>query len=168
MKTLLEKLRNDPELTKWADLAVKRFIPLCCAEVSLQTLLEACDYTEANIAPRMASGLCGGMSGNKGTCGAPIGAGMAIGLKHGRDTAHEDKAPAASRVSLMMRELTREYGSTNCFGLIHVDLGTDEGKKQFEEDKSLNRICKPMVRDAVLLSLWAINASDAEIAAATP
>jgi C_GCAxxG_C_C family probable redox protein len=110
-------------------------------------LLAVCQESgiENAAIPRIASGFGGGIGGTGAVCGAVVGAVMAIGLKHGRDAASEDRFGTW--------RLVQEMGHICCHELTGVDLSTEEGQKQFWSSDVPIRVCLPAGGTAYRLTL---------------
>ena len=93
----------------------------------------------------------GGMARLGATCGAVTGALMVIGLKHGKARPEDDDA------KLKTYALTREFverfkakhGTIVCRELLGCDIGTEEGKRFFDENKYEETRCAKFVAGAV-------------------
>ena len=100
------------------------------------------------------SGPFGAGMGRMGeTCGALTGAGMVIGLLHGRTKAEdqETKEKAYALVAELTEQFRQRNGSFKCRELLGCDLGTPEGR-QFAQDHGLSATrCVEFVRDAAEL-----------------
>jgi C_GCAxxG_C_C family probable redox protein len=118
-------------------------------------LLAVCQESgiENEIIPRIASGFGGGIGGTGAVCGAVVGAVMAIGLKHGRDTASEDRFGTWRLVQEFRRRFEAEMGHICCHELTGVDLSTEEGQKQFWSSDVPIRVCLPAGGTAYRLTL---------------
>lgn len=104
--------------------------------------------------PRIATGLCGGVARTCGTCGAVLGAILAIGLALGRNGPGDPIDPAYAAVHALLERFSTQYGSTNCLELTACDLGTDEGQALFR-DKGQHEMCAEYVETATQLALGA-------------
>jgi len=94
----------------------------------------------SGMLPRMASGFGGGMAGAGGTCGALVGAVMAVGLLHGRSRPEDDRRPAYGLTTEIVDAFEKEMGSTRCRDLTGLDLRTPQGMKALREDVG-GRVC---------------------------
>jgi C_GCAxxG_C_C family probable redox protein len=83
------------------------------------------------IIPRISTGFCGGVARTCGLCGAVSGAVMAISLFYGRCSPDEPVEKCYVPVRKMIEMFEHEFGSTNCWELTGVDLGTEEGRRKF-------------------------------------
>jgi len=123
---------------------------LYCAESVLLAMSEAATISNDAI-PRIATGLCSGMAGTCGMCGAVSGAILGIGLAVGRQTAEGPIEPAYSRVGSLIASFQGLHGSVNCRELIECDLGTQEGQRSFVEENR-NERCRHYVEDAARIA----------------
>lgn len=113
---------------------------LYCAEAVLLAVAKAQDI-ESDLLPALATGFCGGLSRTSGPCGAVTGAIMGLGLAYGRDRGGEsvDQAYAATRA--LIARFTHEFNSTDCSALLGCDLGTEDGRRSFNE-QNLSERCR--------------------------
>jgi len=96
---------------------------------------------ENEAIPRIASGFGGGIGGTGAVCGAVVGAVMAIGLKHGRDDASEDRFGAWGLVQEFRQRFEAEMGHICCHELTGMNLSTDEGRRQYRSSDVPVRVC---------------------------
>lgn len=97
-----------------------------CAETTLVALQEHFGLTDADdSSPAMA--LNGGIAYSGGTCGAIIGAAMAIGRLAGHriNDHREAKAEARRLVQGLMKEFGDEFGALDCRTLTGYDMRTE-------------------------------------------
>jgi C_GCAxxG_C_C family probable redox protein len=118
-------------------------------------LLAVCQEvgTENEAFPRIASGFGGGIGGTGAVCGAVVGAVMAIGLKHGRDAASEDRFGMWHLAQEFRRRFEAEMGHICCHELTGMDLSTEEGRKQYWTSDVPLRVCLPLGGAAYRLAL---------------
>lgn len=121
-----------------------------CAESILYTMSEHYSV-RSELIPKIATPFGGGMARSASICGCVTGALMAIGMKHGRKNAKEDRAKAYDVASSFMTEFEKRFGSLICYELIGCDFRTSEGRKRFKELKE-NR-CSNFVKGAVEILL---------------
>lgn len=105
---------------------------LHCAESVLLSVAEHAGI-DSPLIPKIATGFCGGMSRTRGVCGAVNGAVMALGLLFGRNSPELPVDDTYRKVQQFLAIFQERYGSINCFDLIGVDLGTEEGREQFKQ-----------------------------------
>ena len=115
------------------------------------TLAEA-KKIQCKIIPRIATGLCSGMSRTSRTCGAISGAIMGLGLVHGRNTPEDDREYLYALVQELFKRFTDKHGTTSCHELIGCDLNTEEGQKYFV-DQNLDPVCREITADAARIAM---------------
>jgi C_GCAxxG_C_C family probable redox protein len=94
-----------------------------------------------------------GMAFMAETCGAVTGALMVIGLKHGKTRPGDDYARD------MTYDLTLEFverfkakhGTIVCRELLGCDIGTEEGKRSYDEQQYEEKLCAKFVEDAAMI-----------------
>ena len=105
---------------------------------------------DVGTAGLIASAFGAGMGRMQETCGAVIGALMAIGLKYGY--ARSDDQEHRDIVLRKTRELTRrfreEFGTIKCRDLLGCDLNTPEGQALHKERDQRGTVCMKCVRFA--------------------
>lgn len=107
---------------------------------------------QSDVIPKIATGLCAGISRTCGTCGAVIGAIMAINLIYGRSNPGESLETNFAVVQRFINKFECEFGSTNCKQLIDCDLGTEEGQTMFKENKLVEH-CKDYTEAATKIAI---------------
>jgi C_GCAxxG_C_C family probable redox protein len=107
---------------------------------------------QSDYIPKIATGLCAGISRTCGTCGAVIGAVMAINLVYGRSKPNESLKTNFVVVQKLLDIFKRKFGSTNCQQLIGCDLGTEEGQNKFKENNLVER-CKDYTEEATKMAM---------------
>jgi C_GCAxxG_C_C family probable redox protein len=107
---------------------------------------------QSDLIPKIATGLCAGISRTCGTCGAVIGAVMAINLFYGRSKPNESLETNFAVVQKFLDLFTNRFGSSNCQQLIGCDLGTKEGQHKFKE-KNLVERCKDYTEEATKMAM---------------
>ncbi|MGE4553319.1 MAG: C-GCAxxG-C-C family protein [Desulfovibrionaceae bacterium] len=128
-----------------------------CAEAVLLAVCEALGL-EYDAVPRVATGLCSGLSRAGGPCGALLGGVLAVNLAHGRDHAEPKDARVQlmacySRVNKLVNAFRENFGATDCTTLCGCDLTTPEGQLRFQaEDVAKNR-CFALMREAAEMAL---------------
>jgi len=122
-----------------------------CAEAVLKALA---DDLGRDDCVRLATGFGGGMGADGDQCGALSGGIMALGMLLGRDLPGDDEHK--TRCYGVVRELRRRFrsvcGHTDCRDLVGVDLDTDEGLAQYEEQGLKSSVCRQAVREAAGLT----------------
>lgn len=121
-----------------------------CAESVLLTMSEH-DGVRSQLIPRIATPFGGGMARSASICGCVTGALMAIGMKHGRRNATEDRLKAYTAATSFMAEFEKRFGSLICYDLIGCDFRTPKGHRRFEELKESR--CANFVKVAVEIVL---------------
>ena len=120
---------------------------LYCAETVLNAIAEQNNFSSPLI-PRIATGLCSGMSRTNGPCGALTGGILALNLMLGRD----DRSQTVERNYAAVQELTdgfaKAHGSTQCSELLGCDLSTVEGQKIYSEE-NLGLRCNDLSQSAI-------------------
>ena len=107
---------------------------------------------QSDFIPKIATGLCAGISRTCGTCGAVTGAIMAINLFYGRSKPDESLEINFAVVQKLLDIFKSKFGSTNCQQLIGCDLGTKEGQNTFKLNKLIER-CKDYTEEATKLAM---------------
>ena len=141
------------QIEKTSQKAGDHFRPggFCCAESVLMALAEA-KGIQCKIIPRIATGLCSGMSRTSRTCGALNGAIMGMGLVHGRNTPDDDREYLYALVQELFKRFMDKHGNTDCHELIGCDLNTEEGQKYFV-DQNLDPKCREITADAARMAM---------------
>lgn len=112
---------------------------LYCAE-SVVLAIARSQGVQSELLPKIATGLCSGMSRSCGTCGAFTGAILGIGLALGRSTLDESVEPCYTAARKFIDEFEQEYGDRSCFVLLGgCDMGTPEGQATFVENNLFER-----------------------------
>ncbi len=130
---------------------------LCCAESVLQAVAESRGVKSASI-PKIAAGLCAGISRTGGICGAVSGGVLAISLCFGRS--HPDESPGENvrRVRGFLTACETKVGATNCEKLVGCRLDTPEGQRFFKE-QNLREKCAGFTQEAAQLAVQMIEQS---------
>jgi C_GCAxxG_C_C family probable redox protein len=128
---------------------------MLCAESVLMAVAEA-QGLDSPLIPRIATGLCGGMSRTNRLCGAVTGGVLAVSLAHGRDNASQSHEEAYSFVQEYLERFERRFGASDCPTLCGCDLSTPEGKKAFRENQVIDK-CADMAAQAAALAWDTIN-----------
>jgi C_GCAxxG_C_C family probable redox protein len=129
-------------------------VGLCCSESVLQAVAES-RGVRSELIPKIATGLCGGLSRTGGICGAVSGGVLAIGMVTGRSDAQESREECHRLVRLFLSECEARFGSTNCEKLIGCRLDTAEGQ-QFFKEHDLREKCAGFTREAARLASEAL------------
>jgi len=123
---------------------------LCCAESVLQAIAESRGI-HSDLIPRIATGLCAGISRTGGICGAVSGGVLAISMVTGRSNAQEPREENHRLVRQFLAECETKFGSTNCEKLIGCRLDTPEGQ-QFFKEHNLHEKCAGFSREAARIA----------------
>lgn len=125
-----------------------------CAEAVATAAGEALTPGQ-NVFPRLATILGGGCGRRGETCGALIGALMAISSLHGR---RQGEGPEAKKrcydlAEMVVEDFKDKHGTLLCRELTGVDLSTREGQKAFDERQIHKNRCAAIVQEATRLAL---------------
>lgn len=105
---------------------------------------------ERDTALKLTTGFGAGMARQQETCGAMVGAYLALGLRFGR-TKVEDEL-SRDETYMYMLDFTdafvKLHGSINCKALLGCDLSNAEGQKQFNERNLMENVCTKCVGNA--------------------
>lgn len=122
-----------------------------CAQVVFHYWAERLGL-DGKIAYKISTGFGAGMLQGE-TCGAVIGAYMALGLKYGaceQGEEGEDRKVASIIKDVQFREkLLEKYSSTMCRELLEADFSTPEGSKKIREQKLMTTFCPKLVADVL-------------------
>jgi C_GCAxxG_C_C family probable redox protein len=121
-----------------------------CAETSFVVLKEAFGLPDAADSSA-AMALNGGVAYSGATCGAVIGAAMAVGqLAASRIGDHREAKRAARELTAgLLVAFETEFGATTCRALTGVDLSTEAGHRAFIEGGTWRDGCMRQVEMAV-------------------
>jgi len=122
----------------------------CCSESVLQAVAESRGI-HSDLIPRIATGLCAGLSRTGGVCGAVSGGVLAVSMVTGRSSARDSRDDNHRLVRAFLIEFERTFGSTNCEKLIGCRLDTPEGQ-QFFKDHNLRQKCDGFTREAARMA----------------
>ena len=123
---------------------------LCCSESVLQALAESRGI-QSELIPKIATGLCGGISRSGNICGAVSGGVLAIGLCFGRSQPGQSPEETGRRVRAFLAKCEQRFGSTNCEKLIGCRLDTPEGQEFFKKH-NLREKCAGFTSEAARLA----------------
>jgi len=121
--------------------------PLLCAESVFRGVAEALGV-QSPLVPRVASGLCSGVSRSSGSCGAYNGGVLALGVALGRQSGRDSLDPVYAAVQEFTEWFLSTQHSTNCRELTGCDFMTPEGQLRFREHGVKQNICLPLVAAA--------------------
>jgi len=110
---------------------------------------------------RLATGFAGGMNYQGKKCGAVVGAYLVLGLVYGNDIPNDElrKEFTYKNMRDFEEEFLKKYPSTDCNGLLGVDISTIEGFEKVGEEKLFEKVCPGVVRYAAELLEKIINAN---------
>jgi len=111
-----------------------------CAESVLKAIAAETGIT-SKLIPKIATGLCSGMSRTCGMCGALSGGILALGIVYGRETNDDSVEKNYAAVRALIEKFENRFGSANCRKLIDCDLGTEAGQRKFSKN-NLHRGCR--------------------------
>jgi len=131
---------------------------LCCSESVLQALAEGLGI-QSELIPKIATGLCGGVSRTGNICGAVNAGAMGVSLRYGRTQSEQSSEETTRRVRLFLKKFEERFGSTNCERLLGCRLDTPEGQAFFKAH-NLREKCAIYTRDAARLAWEVIEESD--------
>jgi len=121
-----------------------------CAEVMVLTFQELLGLENDQVL-KAATGLVGGISRMKSVCGAVSGGAMALSLKYGRGQEDLDNREALSNaykpVQQFFKKFEDEFGNTNCFEIIGVDLKDADARQKWIDAGGLEK-CAVLVGKA--------------------
>ena len=107
---------------------------------------------DEEVAYKISSGFGAGMYQGE-TCGAIIGAYMAIGLKYGHCKPGEEgdgqRVESIIKNVQFSQNLLNKYESTMCKDLLGADMSTAEGAKYIREKQLMNTFCPQLVADVM-------------------
>ena len=106
---------------------------------------------DKNSCLKLAASFGGGIARQQATCGAVIGALMALGLKYGRgeEDPPEVKDHCYEVAQKFLKRFETEKNSLQCRDLLDCDMNTDEGKEHIEKNNLYENICVNLVEDAI-------------------
>jgi C_GCAxxG_C_C family probable redox protein len=102
---------------------------------------------------KIAAGFGGGMGRLQRTCGALTGAFMVLGslINQPYLELEDKKNELIDRIQALVKEFEQEFGSSDCRDLIGVDLMTEEGRTEAENQNLSETRCKHYILKAVSL-----------------
>lgn len=107
---------------------------------------------KSDLIPKIATGLCGGVSNTDGICGAITGSVLALNMVEGRSEANASRDELKSKVQTLVTTFDEEFGSRKCYDLCGCDLGTDEGQEKYNIEEKYE-LCDKFVAKATQLTL---------------
>jgi len=130
---------------------------LCCSESVLQALAEGLGV-QSELIPKIATGLCEGVSRSGNICGAVSGGVLGISLCHGRTRGDQSPEQTAKQVRGFLTAFEERFGGSNCEKLMGCRLDTPEGQAFFKEH-NLREKCAEYTREAARLAAEVIEKS---------
>ena len=107
---------------------------------------------DVELAYKVSSGFGAGMFQGE-TCGAIIGAYMALGLKYGSHLPNpegdEQRVQSIMKDVEFRKKFLEKYDSTMCRELMGADFSTKEGAKKIKEEQKMNTLCQQLVSDII-------------------
>ncbi len=125
-----------------------------CAEA---VLMAAAEYKniQSDLIPKIATGLCGGVSKTNSMCGAVSGGVLAISMIYGRTKVDDSRDDLNTKTQNFIQDFTKEYGAVGCTALTGCDLSAQEGLDKFEEENCHDK-CREFVGEATRMILQLI------------
>ena len=123
----------------------------CWAEGILLSVSES-KGIKSDLIPKIATGLCGGVSNTDGVCGAMTGAVLAINMVKGRSKANSSRDELKSKVQNLVSNFKEDFKSTQCYDLTGCDLGTEEGQEKYNIEEKYE-LCDKFVHKATITAL---------------
>ncbi len=123
---------------------------LCCSESVLQALAEGLGI-QSELIPKIATGLCGGISRSGNICGAVSAGVLGISLRYGRTQSGQSPEETIKHVRAFLKAFEERFGTTNCERLMGCRLDTPEGQRFFKEH-NLREKCAVYTREAARLA----------------
>jgi C_GCAxxG_C_C family probable redox protein len=120
----------------------------CCQSVFVPFAIQM--GLERDTALKLTTGFGAGMARQQETCGAVVGAYLALGLKFGRTKVEDEFARDETYMNILdfTDAFVELHGSINCKALLGCDLSSAEGHRQFIDGNLLENVCTKCVGDA--------------------
>lgn len=112
-----------------------------CAEAVLMAMSEYKNI-QSDLIPKIATGLCGGLSKTNGMCGAVSGGVLAISMIYGRTKVEDSRDVLNAKTQAFIHGFTEKYGTVGCTALTGCDLSTDEGLDKFDKFNVHAKCCE--------------------------
>lgn len=136
-------------MIKSEEVAQKFISGFDCAQVILEHYAQAFGL-ERSMATKVSTGFGGGCMRGE-TCGAIIGAYMALGLKYGVSKDGEEgqsqKVESMKKIEEFNRAFLAKYDSFECKELLNADISTPEGMNVIQEKNLMITFCPKLVQD---------------------
>ena len=121
-----------------------------CAQSVLLAMQEYYGISENRLIPRIATAFGAGIGRRGSLCGALTGATIAIGLKHGTNTANLQEKEEAYDLALKLYDrFVETQGSPFCRELIGYDLTNPEDREKLHKSNVREQKCSNYVKKAV-------------------
>lgn len=117
-----------------------------CAEAVLMAAAESKNI-QSDLIPKIATGLCGGVSKTNGMCGAVSGGILAISMIYGRNKVEDSRDDLNAKTQAFIREFNVKFCSIGCTTLTACDLSTNEGLVKFDK-LNMHAKCREFVGEA--------------------
>ena len=122
-----------------------------CVEAVLKTLADL-KGLESEYIPAIASGMAAGVARTNQICGAVTGAIMGLGLWFGRREPVVGDRRIYWYSRLFIDRWMETHPSTNCAGLLGIELEDPAGYEKFESENMWINKCQLYIREAVALA----------------
>jgi len=105
------------------------------------------------ISLKLATGLGGGINGQRGTCGAVVGALIVLGLHFGIDDPSDDEGREKYKlmVNKFSEKFLKQHNSLKCGELLAKEAGNPELVEELMQKGDFQDFCTGVVDDAALL-----------------
>lgn len=124
-----------------------------CGQVVFRYWAKKLGFDE-KTASKIATGFGAGMLQGE-TCGAVIGAYLAMGLQYGHcdtgDAGAEQKVSAIKKNTQFREKFLKKYPSSLCNTLLGADFTTSAGKKTIQEKQLMTTFCPQLVSDVIAI-----------------
>src|SRR5512136_3046171 len=129
-----------------AEIAVSKFsVGYNCAQSVFYSFCDDLGF-DKNTALKMATGFGAGMGRKEEVCGAVSGGIIVIGARYGRGEG-QDRTPTEltyRKTRELMDQFAQKHGTFICRKLLKgCELTTEDGRKDFKDNKLADTICKP-------------------------
>jgi len=135
-----------------AEIAVSKFSEgYNCAQSVFYSFCDDLGF-DKNTALKMACGFGAGMGRKGEVCGAVTGGIIVIGAKYGRGEEQDRTATELTykKTRELMDRFEQKHGTVICRKLLKgCELTTEEGQKNFKDNKLSDTVCKPCVRSVL-------------------
>ena len=123
-----------------------------CSQAVCAALAPDLGFTREE-ALRVSAALGGGIGRSGATCGAVMGALLALGMKYGMTEADpQAKERMYTLAQEYMARFAERHGALTCKGLLNADISTVEGRQSMKERNTHATVCTGVVQDAVAIA----------------